>query len=239
VLLRPRWLAGHALVLILATIFVALGFWQLHRNQEKHDKVRAARAAYAAPAPDLVQRATPADGRRTEATGTYDADHEVLLRNQIQNGNAGDGILTPLRLADGTAVLVDRGWLATTDAESSHRIPPPAGPVVVRGIVHPSRALSSQDAVRTTAGMMSVPRVDLTRIGAGLPYQLRPVWIEAQAQQPAPGTGQPLLPVPPPPDSVNHMQYAIQWFAFALIPLIGWPIVLWRTARRRPRAPAA
>jgi cytochrome oxidase assembly protein ShyY1 len=35
------------------------------------------------------------------------------------------------------------------------------------------------------------------------------------------------------------MQYAIQWFAFALIPLIGWPIVLWRIARRQSPAPAS
>jgi cytochrome oxidase assembly protein ShyY1 len=38
------------------------------------------------------------------------------------------------------------------------------------------------------------------------------------------------------------MEYAIEWFAFALIPLVGWPIVLVRIARRhrpeRERAPA-
>ena len=44
-----------------------------------------------------------------------------------------------------------------------------------------------------------------------------------------------------PPDQVNHMQYAIEWFAFALIPLIGWPIVLVRIARRQQpeREPAS
>ena len=35
------------------------------------------------------------------------------------------------------------------------------------------------------------------------------------------------------------MEYAIQWFAFALIPLIGWPIVLWQITRRRSSKPPA
>jgi hypothetical protein len=29
------------------------------------------------------------------------------------------------------------------------------------------------------------------------------------------------------------MQYAIEWFALALVPLVGWPIVCARVARRR------
>ena len=43
----------------------------------------------------------------------------------------------------------------------------------------------------------------------------------------------PALPQPPPPDQVNHMQYTIEWFALALIPLIGWPIVLLRRRSKR------
>ncbi|HWS44711.1 MAG TPA: SURF1 family cytochrome oxidase biogenesis protein, partial [Acidimicrobiia bacterium] len=93
----------------------------------------------------------------------------------------------------------------------------------------------SRRAHRRTAGRLSLPRVDLARIGRELPYRLRNVWILAQYQQPTPGAGDPALPQPPSPDQVNHMQYAIEWFAFALIPLIGWPIVLWRVARRGER----
>jgi cytochrome oxidase assembly protein ShyY1 len=59
------------------------------------------------------------------------------------------------------------------------------------------------------------------------------VWITAQSIEPAPAAANaPKLPEPPAPDPVNHLEYAIEWFAFAAIPLIGWPIVLWRITRR-------
>ena len=69
-----------------------------------------------------------------------------------------------------------------------------------------------------------VERIDVT---------LHHVWIEAQFQQPPPPASAPKLPKPPPPDQVNHLQYAIEWFGLAAIPLVGWPIVLRRVARRR------
>ena len=55
----------------------------------------------------------------------------------------------------------------------------------------------------------------------------------AQAQTPAPATGAPVLPQPPPPDQVNHMEYTIEWFSFALIGIIGWPVALFSISRRR------
>ena len=76
----------------------------------------AERAAFAAPAPPL-DGSTPANGTRVEVRGTYDRNpaHETLLRDQLHNGNAGVDVLTPVLLSDGTAVVVDRGWVATGD----------------------------------------------------------------------------------------------------------------------------
>jgi cytochrome oxidase assembly protein ShyY1 len=65
---------------------------------------------------------------------------------------------------------------------------------------------------------------------------VRPVWIEAQAISPVQTGNAPQLPEPPAPDPVNHMQYAIEWFAFALIPIVGWPIALRRFLRQRKAA---
>jgi cytochrome oxidase assembly protein ShyY1 len=229
ILLRPRWVAGHLLVLVLSATFLGLGFWQLARNGNKHRLVREARAAYAAPAP-TVTSASPA-GTRAEATGRYDTAHEVLLRNQVHGDKGGSDVLTPLLLSDGRAVLVDRGWLEGTDPTSTG--PVPSGTVVVRGVVHTSSTLSAQDSVERSGALLSLPRVDVTRIDADVPSALLPVWIEAQSQTPAPEPGAPALPEPPPPDQVNHMQYAIQWFCFAGIGIIGWPIALYSISRRR------
>jgi cytochrome oxidase assembly protein ShyY1 len=237
-LLQRRWMAGHLLALFMAALFVALGFWQLARNTEKHDKVAREKAAYAQPAPEITAvAASAADGTRAQATGTFDGDHETVLRNQVFDGNVGIGILTPLRLPDGTAVLVDRGFVRAASSSGVTTDPPPTGTAVVHGLVHASSPFSANDTVdHLDDGALAVPRVDLAAIGRTLPYKLQPRWIEAQAISPAPAGNAPALPQPPPPDPVNHMQYAIQWFAFALIPIIGWPIALRRLTRQRKAA---
>jgi cytochrome oxidase assembly protein ShyY1 len=231
-------MAGHLLALFMAALFLALGVWQLARNTEKHQKVVREKAAYAKPAPEIAAVSADApDGSRAQATGTFDDAHETVLRNQIYNDNVGIGILTPLRLADGTAVLVDRGWVRASSTSGVTTDPPPTGSAIVHGVVHQSSPFSANDTIdHLPGGTLAVPRVDLAAIGRTVPYKLRPVWIEAQAISPPPTGNAPALPQPPPPDPVNHMQYAIEWFAFALIPIIGWPIALRRLTRQRKAA---
>ena len=234
-LLRPRWVAGHLLVLALTVSFVALGFWQLGRDHRKQALVREAHAAFAAPAPDVTSDARIVDGDRAQASGHYDAAHQVLFRNQVHGSAVGDDVLTPLVQSDGTAVLIDRGWISAVGDQLTSSAPGivATGPVVIRGIAHTSSTLNPQDAVTTSARMLSLPRVDLARIATAVPYKLNPVWIQAQSETPNPPAGAPLLPQPPPPDQVNHMEYTIEWFSFALIGIIGWPIALVAFSRRR------
>jgi len=235
-LLERRWVYGHLLALFMAALFVFLGIWQFDRNTHKHGIEVREKAAYAAAAPD-VSTASGRDGSRVEARGTFDGAHETVLRNQVKNDNVGIDVLTPLRLANGTAVLVDRGWVRAAGTSGITTDPPPGGTAVVHGLEHGTNPLSAQDTVNHLAdGRIAVPRVDLAAIGRTLPYKLLPVWIEAQAIAPQPHGNAPALPQPPPPDPVNHMEYAIEWFAFALIPLIGWPVALRRLLRQRKPA---
>jgi surfeit locus 1 family protein len=231
-LLKGRWLAGHILAVVVIVTFVSLGIWQLARDSQKQDTVRAREAAFAAPAPDFVAKsATLAAGDRVEARGTYDPELQALLRNRVRDGKTGFDVLTPLRLDDDTGVLVDRGWISASEAES---VPlPPDGEIVVRGLLRQSRPLATEDAVRDVGGLTSLPRVGAEVLQPKVGYDLRDTWIEAQYQRPTPGDDDPALPKPAPPDQVNHFQYAIEWFALAAVPLIGWPIVCWRASRRR------
>jgi cytochrome oxidase assembly protein ShyY1 len=237
-LLQRRWVAGHLLALFMAGLFVGLGVWQLARNDEKHRKVAREKAAYALPAPDVTTiGAGGRDGTRVEARGTFDGSHETVLRNQVRNDHVGVDVLTPLRLADGSVVLVDRGWVHASAQGGLTTDPAPRGTVVVHGLLHSSNPFSADDSVdHLPDGRLGVPRVDLDAIGKTLPYRVRPVWIEAQAIAPAQTGNAPQLPQPPAPDPVNHMQYAIEWFAFALIPIVGWPIALRRFLRQRNAA---
>src|SRR5262245_9846651 len=98
---------------------VFLGRWQLHRFHERtafNDAVAAGEAGAAQPIADALPgpgQKTPegAQWKRVTATGTYDATHEVLVRNRTADSQVGFEIITPFVLTDGSVVLVDRGWI--------------------------------------------------------------------------------------------------------------------------------
>ena len=73
--------------------------------------------------------------RRVTATGTYADDDTFVVENRTFNGASGGWVLTPLVLADGSAVVVNRGFLGF-DREGVIDPPPaPAGEVVVDGVL--------------------------------------------------------------------------------------------------------
>ena len=63
--------------------------------------------------------------RPAEVSGDYDRGEEVILYGRTQDGRPGDHVLTPLVLTDGTAVVVDRGWIPF-EPERDPRSPRPA-----------------------------------------------------------------------------------------------------------------
>ncbi len=237
-LLERRWVAGHLLATFFLAVFLSLGVWQVARHHHKQDLVRREKREWAAPAPDVTTvGADSGDDVRVEARGTFDGEHETVLRGTVRKGVAGVDVLTPLRLSDGRAVLVDRGFVRASPQTGVTSDPPPSGTAVVYGLVRRSSPVRDADTIdRLADGRLAVPRVDRERIGRTVPYPLLPVWISAQVISPTPTGNAPALPEPPPPDPVNHMQYAIEWFALALIPLIGWPLYLTRNKRQRNAA---
>jgi surfeit locus 1 family protein len=219
---------------VVAATCVRLGFWQLDRLHGREDANKAIAAAEAMPPRPLTTLLGTTDDptslrfRPTVATGTYDAAHEVLLYGRTSvEGLTGDQVLTPLRLDDGTAIVVDRGWIpidqgvpVTGDAAA------PAGPVQVAGILFPPDAISTPSAGASPAERIT--KVDLGQVGAALPYPIAPVYLLLQRQTP-PQTGP--LPEPPPlPPLTNgpHLSYTVQWFAFAAIAVIGFVLLLRR-----------
>lgn len=110
--LRFRWLF---LLLTLAgcALFTSLGFWQwgrgVHREQEWAAIAQAAHAAPLDVTGDRLDRLPPHVRIRVE--GRYDGTRQFLLDNVTQAGRPGYEILTPLLLADGTTLIVDRGWV--------------------------------------------------------------------------------------------------------------------------------
>lgn len=244
----PRWIAGHVLALTAVVVFVACGFWQLDRLAEVRtdNAVRAARLGEApAPLDDVLAQAggDPAAlaYRRVTVTGTYDVAEEVLLSTRPYRGNPGHHLLTPLVPAGGgPAVVVDRGWVPLDLDEPPVRQAVPAEPgatVTVSGILLPPEEASGFGP-RTQEGEVDyLGHVDVGRLQQQVDQPLVPAYVLAQTQDPAP-PGQ--LPVPAElgvQDEGPHLNYAGQWFLFATVVLVGYPLLLRRTARERREAP--
>jgi surfeit locus 1 family protein len=221
-----------AIAAVVAVVCVRLGFWQLDRLEQR-------RAFNAQVTSGLAQPPVPVSPllggedlayRRATAVGRYDAAHEVILYGRPLEGRPGNHVLTPLVLDDGRALLVDRGWIPT-DAGG----PPVTGEeeavadrVEVTGVL---LASSGDGRVESTEPITTVREVDVARLDAQTPAVLVPgVYLLLQEQSPA----QP-LPVPAPLPELTegpHMGYALQWFGFAAIAVVGY-VVLARRERRR------
>lgn len=217
---------GHLLALVAIVGFILLGLWQLDRHAEKSDLRDAVAAGQALP-PLELENAAEGSFRRVVALGTYDSSLQTLVFRSYE-GSSGYHVLTPLVVADGSAVLVDRGWIPLDFDPPA----PPPGMVKAAGVLWPSEAGSSTPDSPPAV----VTRIDPEIQQAFAPYSLRsdylvlapsPVPEPYPVQDEAPGVG--LGP---------HLGYAGQWFLFAGVVAIGYPVLLRRTLLRDRRAPS-
>jgi surfeit locus 1 family protein len=224
------------------TTCVALGIWQiarLHQKQQFNTAVRAGLSSPLAPLGTLFSDGVEADAlryRRSEATGLYDTAREFVLYGRTQSSQAGNHLLTPLRLADGRAILVDRGWVPLdVDEPGASGVAPPTGDVRVQGVLFPSEGDPPGVPGQSIVKEATVSKVDLGRIQSQLPYQIAPDYLLLQRQSPAQSSRFP-EPAPLPELSEGpHLSYAVQWFTFAAIAVAGFGVLALRE-RRDPRA---
>ena len=153
---RVRDVVGLVIALTVAAGCVRLGAWQLDRLQQRRARNAQVRAARERPAVE-ARAGLPADSaasRRVHAPGRYDYAHQRLWRARSYEGVPGVALVTPLRLADGSAVFVDRGWAPSPDAahvdERAYREPDTADVLGLgfraprgRGDVDPARLQDS------------------------------------------------------------------------------------------------
>jgi len=193
------------MAVLVATGCVLLGRWQLNRLAQRRARNAVLAARLALP-PLPVRREVTADSarqRRVVAHGVYDFAAERTWPGRSFQGTPGVALVTPLRLADGSAVLVDRGWAPSPDA------------------FHVDRTLYLEPDTATVTGIALIPprgRGDVD-VSGFLPFVI-------QLEAPEPAKGLPRRWPPPAFDDGPHLSYAIQWFSFALIALVGTAVLI-------------
>ena len=236
-LLQRRWLGFLLLVVVVAAGCVRLGLWQLERfNQRQADNARVASYVEDEPVPveEVLSGAqsvpSSLEWRRVSAEGTYDEAGQVIVRYQSREGSRGVEVVTPLVTSSGTAVLVDRGWIAG-DAVSAADVPAaPPGTVIVTGWL---RSDSQADAAATRPQQGQVRAISSAGIASTLDYPLYPGYVALTQQVPAETR---LEPAPPPDVGQGpHFFYGLQWFFFAALAVFGWLYFAWVEAHPRRR----
>ncbi len=231
-----RWLVTTLIVLAVCAGFIRLGFWQLSRLQQRLAFNAHFSATRALP-PLNLNSASAVDWsameyRNAVVTGSYDFENQIALRNQYNNRNQyGYALFTPLILDDGSAVLVERGWIPAdgNSAPADWRQYDRPGKVTLSGVLRLGRAAPEVGGIPNptlTPGQTQLEfwyLIDLDRIAKQLSYPLLPAYLQLD---PDPASDQPPIPYPLAVDTSNgpHLGYAIQWFAFSAILFFGYPL---------------
>jgi cytochrome oxidase assembly protein ShyY1 len=225
-------------VLLLAYACLLLGQWQWHRLEGKKTGNAIIRTnERTAPAPVEQVLAEGRDPSATQqyrvvsATGTYDVAKTVIIRYQTDDhGQSGVDVVVPLVTPSGTALLVDRGWVATSNqglTDPSQVPAPPRGTVTVTGTVRRDADGGSAQVVDGSARAISSAQI---RPAIGLPVYGG--FVDLKTESPAPATP---LEAAGLPDLSNgpHFFYALQWWFFGLLALFGFGYLAWEEATGR------
>lgn len=233
-------LAFHAMVAVLVPAFIWLGFWQLDRAEQRSVAVNLQRDNVAAEPVALEELTSvgddvaPADRWRTvEATGTWDTEHEVLLRNRDGSQGVGFHVLTPLVTEDGTAILVNRGWIERGEnaLDTPDAPPVPEGEVEVTGRLQFGET-EENTGLRNREGMPEgqIMFVDVDMLAEELAYPIYGGYMELTGQDPVPDQAPERVALRE-EDTGMSASYAVQWWVFSVVAVVGWIFLIRRELR--------
>ncbi|MCB5168119.1 SURF1 family protein [Streptomyces bambusae] len=244
--LTRQWVSLTLFALVLIPVMIKLGFWQFHRHEHRvaqNELIAANLRAKPVPVTTLTSpghEVPRADWwRPVTATGRFDTAHEVVVRMRTSaDDSVGFHVLTPLVMADGRAVLVNRGWVAGGgDARAHPPVPAaPKGEVTVTGRLKADET-SAGSGIKDRRGLpdRQVMLINSEQQAAALKRPVLGGYLELTAPEPAGGSPE---PVPEPDhDSIGaHMAYAVQWWLFAAAVPVGWLVLVRREKRDREEA---
>lgn len=238
-----KWLVTTLLVFLGAAVCIRLGIWQLDRLESRRAFNAQVKAMRELPALDLNQAGSDSiakmEWRSVRVSGEYDFENQIALRNQYYGDQYGYHLWTPLLFNSSAgsephqvAVLVDRGWIPVdgNSTPSDWRKYDEPGVVNLSGQIRLGQTKPAFGGVDDTlpengARLQIWNNGDLAHIANQLPYPVLPVYI-----QPDPDASDVEPPIPFQPEveltEGPHLGYALQWFTFASILFIGYPLYL-------------
>jgi surfeit locus 1 family protein len=211
------------LTVVMIGIFSALAVWQYQRANYKQQVAEAVMQQSAQAPLDLNQTTVDWPAQRfrpATVTGQWDANSTVLLDNIVHHGKAGYHVITPLQLANGQHVLINRGWIEVgADRKILPPITTPVGDIHLSGTLDIPRSkpvFLFGDMPADTEGNQRWLYLDLAHFAQKRGYALAP-YLFLQTTDTPDGLRRDW---PAPSNSAGmHIGYSIQWAAFGLMVL--------------------
>ena len=232
-LLKPKWLAFHVLLVLLVATMCSLANWQLNRHVERkafNETLIQRFSEPPRPLAELLQQYSDredAQWRLAKISGTYLEQLSVNVVNVSQDGRAGYDPVTPLEIADGSIVLINRGFVPL-DAPQP---PLPTGVVEITGRIRLSAERRTGAVSDPATGVLTdIQRIDIDRLAKQLPAPIVDVYLEAVQSIPADSE---MLSIIAPPVFGNgpHLGYVGQWLLFSMCAIGGWLALVIREKR--------
>jgi surfeit locus 1 family protein len=219
-----------------AALFVRLGVWQLDRLAERRAanalvQARRAMAVIQLSSLGVEEREIAIEPhRKAMVSGRFDFSREIVLVGRSDRGVPGVHVVTPLVFGGDRAVLVERGWVPSPDARS---VPlarlRESDSTRVEGVLLPPPARPSGTRAREFPLELQTAAPD--SLQAHYPYRLFPLVLRRAVRPSSMPAAMRMIPLAP-LDEGPHLSYAIQWFAFAVIALVGGGVLYWREGGR-------
>ncbi len=237
------WLA---LILVVGSFSMlainVLGPWQFDRDDARAARNAAIEQSLRTP-PQPLREVLPAgaapdantEWQQVEMTGRYLPDAEMVVRLRTVLGEPAFEVVVPMRLRDGTTVLVDRGYVRPAPGVQVPDYPPvPRGEVTVQGRLRVAESDPDDRPVVRGGGVTQIYAVDPSTVTSVTGVELERGYVQLNEGQPGVLGALPL----PQLSAGRHLAYALQWIAFGVMAPLGLGYFVWREGlARRPEDP--
>ncbi|WP_342634227.1 SURF1 family protein [Lichenihabitans psoromatis] len=245
---RPSLLWPTLSTLIALAILVALGVWQLERLAWKNGLVAMIAARTTAPPSPLPPEAdwmrlapNAYAYRHVTVEGRFEHDKEAHVFRPLSDprgrySGLGDLVLTPLRLASGAVVIVNRGFVPDNKVDPSTRVLGQIeGPVTVTGLMREPESRNAFTPADDPAHSLWFTRDPASIAQAFGLDRVAPFTIDQDASAipgGLPQGGETVLSLPN-----DHLSYALTWFGLAFGLLLVYAVFVWRALFSAPVEP--
>ncbi len=232
---RRSWLGLLVPALFAFFVLIALGTWQIERKAWKEGLIAALTERLAAPPTALPPSSTwpaldPANEeyRPVKFSATFDHGKEALVyaaASSFRPDVSGPGywIFTPARLADGSYVMVDRGFVPEARKDPTLRAGGQiADPVEIVGVMRwpdPHHWFSPTDDPRHNLWFSRDPVAIADAKGV---RSVAPFYVEQESPVPPGGLPQPGKLVVQLRN--EHLQYAVTWYGLAMVLVVVFTV---------------